>query len=102
MHTQIRSGRKPRTFVCHDILLSHNDDQNAILQLSNSKLRALAKLMKQDKYCSLVDNRRAFEYAWEAASAKTEMFAKTAKNPLIAPHLLLIKRAEDPGCEAGL
>jgi hypothetical protein len=57
--------------------------------------------MKQDKYCSFVDNRKAFEYAWEAASAKTEMFAKTAKNPLIAPHLLFIKRAEDPGCVAG-
>ena len=52
--------------------------------------------MKQRKRCLLVDNQRAIEYAWEAASAQTQTFAKTAKNPLIAPHPRFINFAEDP------
>jgi len=52
--------------------------------------------MKQRKHCSLVDNRRVIEYIQEVASAKTEKFAKTAKNPLIVSHTRFINFAEDP------
>ncbi len=50
----------------------------------------------------LVDKQRAIQYPWEAASAKTEKFAETAKNPLIAPHPRFIKSSEDPASHDGV